>query len=43
MTVLMILVCCVTLIEKELGIDCIGLCVSVVVVSVGCDEELSES
>ena len=31
------------LIEEELGIDCVRLCVHVVVVSVGCDVELSES
>ena len=43
MSVLLILVRCVMLIEVEFGINCIGLCEHVVVVSVGCDVELTEA
>ena len=40
---LVVLMCCLMLIEVEFGINCIGLCEHVIVVCVGCDVELTEA
>ena len=40
---LVVLMCCLMLIEVEFGINCIGLCEHMIVVGVGCDVELTEA